>query len=104
MLFAFLAAPLPRPAPATPVFLANDNAAAPALVARGEITLKGRTFAYEYRSEGVYWLRRGSGSRREFFATLPDERARGQINICRAGDLSFLSLCVDSQGRLVVSR
>lgn len=104
------------------LFLTNDNAVpatpaefaaycfrlagrAPAApVARGEIVLCGRAFAYEYREPGVYWLTRGTGSKREFFATQPSETRAGEILIQRGGSLQFLTLGVDAAGRLVVAR
>lgn len=101
--------------------LANDNAApatsaefagfclalagqAPAaLVARGEITLCGKAYAYELLGPGYYRLTRGSGQKREQYLAVP--APGGGVWIARgAGSLATLTLKVDAAGRLAVSK
>lgn len=84
------------------VALAGQCCAQAPIVGRGEIVICGRQYSYEYRGPGVYWLRRGSGSKREFYATVPGE-AEGDIWIARAGSLSMLTLMVRG-GRLEIKR
>ena len=72
------------------------------IVARGEVVLLGKAYAYSYDdAANRYVLTRGSGSRRE---TLVATRWGQGYRIENGGNAGFRTLCVDGNGRLVVAR